>query len=360
MIQHSAVFDRAARLRRGVNLSHWFSQVYWEPGYTAGHFDAYIRENDLALVADMGFDHVRLPIACEPLLAGATGGMLPRDYLDRILRNIVRLIGHGLAVIIDVHPEDPFKRELAASPATAEAFVDLWRQLAAAIAPLDPERVFLEILNEPCINDAARWNDLQNTTVAAIRAEAPLNTLIISGDKCSPVPELLKLTPPDDGNVIANFHLYDPIAFTHQGASWSPPWAMLTKGLTYPADAAFVAEFMRGITDANALRHLREYVEIGWSAATYHAFVQPAVAWAERHGLPLTCNEFGVYRDFSPRASRLAWLRDVSGALADNGIGWTMWDYSGCFAVAPRDDAGVRAPDVEVVAALGLRPVAVS
>lgn len=359
MMPRPPVFERASRLRHGVNLSHWFSQVYWEPGYTAGHFDAYIRETDLALVAGMGFDHVRLPVACEPLLSGAAGGVLPRDYLDRILRNIVRLLGHGLAVIVDVHPEDPFKRALAASPATAAAFVDLWRQLAAAVAPLDPERVFLEILNEPCINDAARWNDLQNTAAAAIRAEAPLNTLVISGDRCSPVPELLKLTPPDDGNVIANFHLYDPIAFTHQGASWSPPWALLTKGLTYPADPAFTQEFMRGITDPDALRHLREYTDIGWSAAAYEAFVQPAVVWAERHGLPLTCNEFGVYREFSPRASRLAWLRDVSGVLADKGIGWTMWDYSGGFAVAPHDRTGARIPDAGVMAALGLQPAVI-
>src|SRR5690606_34600605 len=132
---------------------------------------------------------------------------------------------------VDIHPEDPFKHRLATSDDAVAAFVGFWTRLAAAFADLDPERVVFEILNEPCIHDPARWNRVQNSAAAAIRRVAPRHTLVLSGDRWSNIGELLKLVPTDDDNIIVNFHLYDPTAFTHQGASWSPPWAMFTKGL---------------------------------------------------------------------------------------------------------------------------------
>ncbi len=348
------VAARACSLRHGINLSHWFSQIYWEPGYVPAHFDTYIRTADFALIRDMGFDHVRFAINCAPILASATDGKLPADYLARIQDQIHDLHDHGLAVIVDIHPEDPFKKDLAHSDAAVATFIDFWVQLAAALAGFDPESTFFEILNEPCIHNAARWNRIQNQTAAAIRRVAPHHTLIISGDEWSNINELLKLTPPDDRNLIANFHLYDPTAFTHQGAGWSPPWAQFTKGLTYPADPKFVAEFLTNVTDADARTQLAEYVEVNWNAQAYHDFLQPAVAWGREHGLCLTCNEFGVYKKFSPRASRLAWIRDVSATLSANDIGWTMWDYAGDFAVVLKENE-IRIPDHGVVDALGLR-----
>ena len=347
------VASRTRRLRRGINLSHWFSQVYAQPGYVPDHFDTYIRTSDFALIRDMGFDHVRFAINCEPILAAATGGRLPADYLARIRARIGELHDHRLAVIVDIHPEDAFKKQLALSDIAVATFVDFWVQLAAALSHLDPERTFLEVLNEPCIHDAARWNRIQNTAVAAIRSVAPYHTIIISGDQWSQLPELLKLTPPGDRNLIANFHLYDPSAFTHQGAGWAAPWAMFTTGLTYPADPALVNELAQTVSDADARAQLSEYAQIGWNARVYHDFLQPAVDWSRRHGLCLTCNEFGVYKKFSPRASRLAWIRDVSSALSANGIGWTMWDYAGDFAVAQKGNA-IRIPDREVLQSLGL------
>jgi aryl-phospho-beta-D-glucosidase BglC (GH1 family) len=347
------VISRARRLRRGINLSHWFSQVYREPGYVPAHFDTYIRTSDFALIRDMGFDHVRFAINCEPILSATINGRLPSAYLTRIQDRICEMHDHGLAVIVDIHPEDAFKKRLAHSDAAVATFVDFWVQLAGALSPFSPEDTFFEVLNEPCIHNAARWNRIQNTTVAAIRRTAPEHTIIISGDQWSQLPELLKLTPPDDRNIIANFHLYDPTAFTHQGAGWSPAWAMFTKGLTYPADPAFVDELLKTVTDADARAQLAEYVQVNWSARAYDDFIQPAVTWGRAHGLLLTCNEFGVYKKFSPRASRLAWVRDVSAALSNNGIGWTMWDYAGDFAVVVNEN-DTRVPDHDLVAALGL------
>ena len=57
------VARRISHLRRGINLSHWFSQVYVAAGYTPAHFDAWITIKDIELIKSVGFDHVRFPIA---------------------------------------------------------------------------------------------------------------------------------------------------------------------------------------------------------------------------------------------------------------------------------------------------------
>src|ERR1043165_4781336 len=73
---------RAARLRRGVNLSHWFSQA---ANYTKTHLDTHTTAQDIALIKSMGFDHVRFPIEPAPLLADTPDpSILNAGYLQYV------------------------------------------------------------------------------------------------------------------------------------------------------------------------------------------------------------------------------------------------------------------------------------
>lgn len=49
-----------------------------------------------------------------------------------------------------------------------------------------------------------------------------------------------------------------------------------------------------------------------------------AAEWARARNVAFTCNEFGVYRAYSPPAARLRWIADVRAALEGHGIGWSM------------------------------------
>ena len=75
--------------------------------------------------------------------------------------------------------------------------------------------------------------------------------------------------------------------------------------------------------------------------------------WAKARHVPLTCNEFGVYRNYSNPDDRMRWLTAVRTALEQNGIGWTMWDYQGGFGVVTKKD-GTTTQDDTVLRALGL------
>ncbi len=78
-------------------------------------------------------------------------------------------------------------------------------------------------------------------------------------------------------------------------------------------------------------------------------------AWATRWNVPVTCNEFGVYRKAALPGDRAAWLKDVRTSLEKHGIGWTMWDYSGGFGVVTKTNGQPAVVDGVTVAALGLQ-----
>ena len=82
--------------------------------------------------------------------------------------------------------------------------------------------------------------------------------------------------------------------------------------------------------------------------------INQVVEWAQRWNVPVTCNEFGVFRAYSDPAARAAWISDLRQTLEKHGIGWAMWDYSGSFGVVTRKD-GRAVPDDLTLKALGLR-----
>jgi aryl-phospho-beta-D-glucosidase BglC (GH1 family) len=345
--------SRFARLRRGINLSHWFSQSNGND-YSPTHLETHTTAADIALIKRLGFDHVRLPIEPAPLFNPSDPGALDAEYLRRLDHALDMILAGGLAVVVDIHPSDEFKRQLNDDDRHVEAFAAFWRALAHHLSTRDPERVFLEVLNEPVVEDGYRWAGIQAKLVAAIRAAAPRHTIIATGHRWSGLSELLFLEPLPDANVVYNFHFYEPMEFTHQGATWAGPHLSFFKDVPYPSSPEAVAKVSNAVADEPARLHLSRYGEDRWDAARIETKVAAAALWAERHHVRLTCNEFGVYRRVAPAADRARWIQDVREALERHQIGWAMWDYAGGFAVADKTNGHAAVPDAGTVAALGL------
>src|SRR5690554_2604242 len=94
--------QRFARLARGINLSHWFAQVYDPKGYTPAHFESFITADDLDLIRDLGFSHVRLSVEPRPLMNWDAPGDLDAAYLGHLDKAIDAILARGLAVIVDI------------------------------------------------------------------------------------------------------------------------------------------------------------------------------------------------------------------------------------------------------------------
>lgn len=345
--------ERAAHLRRGINLSGWFAQVYDPRGYTKEHFEAWNTAEDITLIKAVGFDHVRLSVNPQPMFIEGHGFEIAPGPLASLDRAIEMILEHGLTVVIDLHPEGDFKARLAGEDAFVEEFADFWRALAKHFATTNPERVFFEVLNEPELRDRYRWYGIQAKLATAIREGAPQHTIIAAGANWSADDELVFLEPLRDANIIYNFHFYEPHIFTHQGATWGSPYWPHVRGLKYPADRPNTQKVSEGVPEAINRLFVTRYGLDSWDAARIDAEIGQVAQWAKRWQVPVVCNEFGVYRKFSDPTDRAAWITDVRTSLEKHNMGWTMWDYSGGFGVVSKQD-GKAVPDELTLKALGL------
>lgn len=355
--QHGMTDARFQQLAKGINLSHWFGQVYDPKGYTPAHFDTFITAADIDLIRDLGFTHVRLSVEPKPMLDWDQPGELNADYIAHLDAALDMILARELAVIVDIHAHADFNTALANQPGRDDAFVHFWSKLAAHLSGRDPERVFLEVLNEPILG-ADKWHPLQARAIAAIRAAAPEHTIIATGHAWTGLNELLKLAPVADRNVVYNFHYYDPGLFTHQGANWGwVTWAH-SKGTPYPLTSESIRDVLPTIEHEQTRKELAHAGTQNWDAQRIDQDMARAAAWANEHGVRITCNEFGVYRQFSDPNDRAQWIRDVRQACEKHGIGWAMWDYAGGFSLVSREKGRPMA-DPLTVEALGLKAQAV-
>lgn len=353
-VSSSPAFVRAQHLKRGINLSEWFAQVYDKRGYTKEHLETWNTVEDIALIKSMGFDHVRLSVNPEPLFNSRQPQKIPVEYLGYLDAAVKMILDHGLVVVIDMHPESDFKTRLNTDDTFVQEFADFWRAIAQHYSTWDAERVIFEILNEPEFTDRYRWLGVQMKLAAAIRENAPRHTIIAAGARWSSDDELVFQEPVYDTNVIYNFHFYEPHIFTHQGATWGEYYWHWLKGLHYPSDPENSEQVATLVPEeVDRLRVIR-YGRDHWDAARIEAEMKQAAAWARQRNVPLVCNEFGVFRTYSEPKDRAAWLHDVVTALERNGIGWTMWDYSGGFGVVHKNE-GKAVPDESVLKALGMK-----
>lgn len=340
---------RASRLRHGINLSHWFAQA---ADYSKTRLETHTTEEDIALIKSMGFDHVRFTIEPAPLFNQGDPSVLNRSYLPNLDKALDMILAKDLAVIVDIHPSDEFKLRLK-DDRQVEAFTKFWTALAAHLSTRDPEKLFLELLNEPMVEDGYRWYGIQARLIAAVRAAAPRHTIIASGHRWSGLSEMLFMQPYADPNLIYNFHYYDPFTFTHQGATWAGPNLSFLKNVPYPSSPEAVAKILDTVPDEPARYSLLRYGEDRWDAARIDREIGVAATWSAKYHVPVTCNEFGAFRKVSPAADRATWIRDIRTALEKHGIGWTMWDYGGSFSVVNKVN-GHATVDQPTLNALGL------
>ena len=345
--------SRIARLRRGINASEWFAQVYDQRGYAKDHFQSWTTSEDIALIKSIGFDHVRLSVNPQPMMANHRPDEITAEYLAYLDAAIKMILDQGLAVVIDLHPESDFKARLAKDDSFVQEFSDFWRALARHYSSWDAERVFFEILNEPEFPDQYRWYGVQAKLAAAIREGAPQQTIIAAGARWSDDDELVFIEPLRDPNVIYNFHFYDPHIFTHQGATWGTYFWHWVKGLHYPSSPESAAKTAAGVPDAGDRLAVIRYGQDHWDAVRIDAEVTQVAEWARQRGVPVVCNEFGVYRTYADPHDREAWIHDVRSALERHGMGWAMWDYSGSFGLVSKKDGRIVVDDM-TVRALGM------
>lgn len=348
------------KLKRGINISQWFTDTN---NFNPNRFTA----TDLELIKGLGFDHVRLPIAPDFLFDQNNPQVLNANYLSYLDSALDLIQAADLSVIIDLHPSNDFKKDLATDDSFVDSVAEFWGSLATHLSTRSPEQVFLEVINEPSFNyflrndpsvdPVERWNLVQTKLVNAIKKGAPDHTVILKGhDWGESIDSLLKLTPTQQPgeHYIYNFHFYEPMLFTHQGASWIDDEFAALQNLPYPFNEQACDAAVAQIIHETAKLWAEDYCKQKWDAAKLETRIAQAATWAQEHNVALTANEFGVYRPFVRREDRAAWLQDVRSLFEKYNIGWAMWDYASGFGLVRQNEKGDRIVDQNIATALAL------
>lgn len=317
----------AHKLRRGVSLSHWF----WLPqqGRLAGD-PAYLDQDDLLALFELGLGHVRLPVDVSRLFPDGQPDEALLARLDAALDLIARI---GLLTLVS-----PFGDYNIATPDRRLQNAALLDRLVARLAGRDPWHVVVSVVNEPLGATPADWSGMQADLVQLARARLPRHLLIASApvapDPASPAwgahRALMQVTPPDDPNLAMALHWYEPFWLTHAGAPWLDP-----------AEAAEVSG------------HGGErYRGSDWQNWRLEAELAEVAAWAARLGVPLYIAEFGAFRyGTAPAVEREAWAADCVQLFERFALPWCWWDYAEGFGLAT-GPPGQRQLDPGLVRAL--------
>jgi len=162
-------YAQAARLGRGINLGNALEAP------TEGEWGITLQEGYFSLIAEAGFDTVRVPIRWSAHAQEQPPYTIDEVFFQRIDWVIDQATAQGLNVVINLHHYD----ELYSNPDDhEERFLGIWRQIAARYRRR-PDNLYLEPLNEPNGGlSANRWNKLLSRVVDEIRAVDGVHTLV--------------------------------------------------------------------------------------------------------------------------------------------------------------------------------------
>ncbi|HRD02852.1 MAG TPA: cellulase family glycosylhydrolase [Candidatus Saccharicenans sp.] len=355
--QDSVSAGRYRHFLRGINLPYWF----WLNQSEVQPLEKRFSSADLKLIKSLGLTFVRIPVDMANLYDPGREDKLNPSALQILLSGIAKILKSGLAVNFDLHSISQesggsnYSGPLGQDEKFTAEFINFWQHLAEKLAIFDPDRLLIEPMNEPVfLGEEYKWPPIQKELLQAIREKLPEHTLLATGAFWSNLPGLLALEPVDDPNVWYNFHFYEPHIFTHQGATWGADYDKYLRHVPYPSSPESVEQAILLVENDTLKQYLRDYGEQGWKGQKIEAEILKAVAWAEKYGVRLLCNEFGAYRDYCLPPFRQAWIRDVRLALEKYQIGWAMWEFDGSFGLVFREN-GRAVVDKDIVSALGLK-----
>ena len=285
---------------RGVNLGGWLSQC----DYSEDRLNNFIKEEDIAKISSWDLDHVRIPVDYNVLEEEA--GVYKADGFAHLDRAVEWCRKYNLNIVLDLHKTAGFSFDFGEKETgffenekLQERFYLLWEEIARHYGQYS-DHIAFELLNE--VTDASfidTWNRISHECIRRIRAIAPDTIILVGSYYNNSVVAVKDLAAPYDDKVVFNFHCYDPLKFTHQGAYW---------------------------TDAINREDRIPFEESGVDCAYFVELFESAIEAARKHNTELYCGEYGVINIVSPEDT-VRWYKAIHRVLDNYGIARSAWSY---------------------------------
>jgi endoglucanase len=310
----------AARFKKGINLGNRMDAP------NEGDWGGVIQAEDFPFIARRGFDHVRIPIRFSGHALAAAPYTIDAAFFSRVDTVLNQAAAANLAVVVDMHHYDDLAANVAAH---RDRFVALWTQIAARYQSR-PDTVAFELLNEPYSQLDTTWNDVMLPAIRAIRTTNPRRLLIVDAVFWADPTKLSTLALPDDANVMASIHLYEPKLFSFQGQDWMGP-AYLTTGVIFPGPPATAINPVQAAKDAAwANQWFIDYntkpaATNPSGPATVAAQIALITAYRQSQGRAVYNGEWGP-QDGGALDSRVRLVTAVRQQCEGAGVGWAIWE----------------------------------
>jgi len=327
-------------LGKGTNLAHWLSQTR----RSGEERRPFITEKDIAYIAELGFDHVRLPID-EQQMWDEEGN---RDEIAfEIMHDAIRWsLKHELMVLIDLHilrshHFNATEKPLWTEPKEQERFIDLWEDLSSALRDYPTDSVVYELMNEPVADDPHDWNKLLARAFKAVRQLEPERTVVIGSNRWQSARTFDELVVPDDDRIILSYHFYEPFMLSHYDTRWTHMKGY-TGPVSYPGVILTQDEF-------DALPHGQKESVVEFVGRTFDKqilteMMEKPLRVAQTLGLPLYCGEFGIFSS-APDGARQRWYEDMLAIFEEHNVSSANWNYKS-------DQFGFVGNDGEIIEAV--------
>ena len=285
---------------KGVNLGGWLSQC----DYSEDRLNNFITEEDIAKISSWDLDHVRIPVDYNIL--ENEDGTYKEEGFARIDKALEWCKKYNLNVVLDLHKTAGFSFDKGEQETgffenlrLQERFFRLWEEIARHYGKYS-DCVAFELLNEVTAKEFITiWNKISYECIKRIRKYAPDTIILVGSYYNNSVVAVPDLAAPYDDKVVYNFHCYDPLKFTHQGATWT--------------DAINPADRM-------------PFEESGVDCCYFIELFEAAIEYARKHNTELYCGEYGVI-DVVPPEDKLKWYKAIHRVFDNYGIARSAWSY---------------------------------
>ncbi len=295
---------------------------------TAGdmeHFESYITEDDVAYIASLGMDHIRLGFDQIVL---EESPYVYRSSIFKLLQHFAQWCRkYNLRVVFNMHKavgnycDILEEKGLMQDESLQSRFIALWEKIEEEFS--DQPDIIFELLNEVVNASAEEWNLLAEKTIRAIRRKNPDRLIVLGGIEWNNPPGLEHIRVYDDENIIYTFHFYAPHEFTHQQSVLQWPHLYYNRKMPYPCDD---------------IERYRDFHRLFGRKNPYPDFDRMDIEFLRRQMKPafdfirahpdkiLWCGEFGTIRHCNIQW-RENWMRDVISLLKEYDIPYCVWNY---------------------------------
>ena len=335
-----------AGYQHGIDLGGWLSQC----NHTQERYDTFITKEDLAVVKSWGLDHVRIPVDYN--VVEDKEGNYKEEGFER-LQNVIDWCGeYGLNMILDLHKTFGFSFDVGENEfgffeneADQERFYRLWEQFAQRYGKYK-DRLAFELLNEVTEKRFSdEWNRISTVCIGRIRAFAPDIWILLGGYYNNSIEPLADLAWPVDDRIVYNFHCYEPLVFTHQGAAWVDG---MDTGFRMPFECTYGKYLEYSHEQLKMYQELEKNCFTGLdteesiSVGYFERMVEEAVRISKERDVPLYCGEYGVIDCATPEDT-LKWFKMITACFDKYNIGRAAWTYREMdFGIADARMDGVR------------------